>query len=1293
MKFNEEQQLAIDITGCNVLVSAGAGSGKTAVLTERVVNIISNPDNDTNIDNLLILTFTNNAAAEMRKRITDRLKEMRDELLIHKDETKKLQKIREQINLIKKANITTFDAFANSVVKQYFYKADVDPGIRIAGGDDSSELTKISATVLDELFEKKYEENNKEFLTLVDYFCPTDNDDSNLRKALLSILHKTSSLPFPDKWLENCSTLYDSSLDKKTALFSLTLERLEYVKHKVMPEYERAIAHIHAIKNKYLDYYETDDRVIKLCENCFGAIGDVFENIHQNVMNSKSFDDAAVHTQSIEIPELRITSKGAPDEVADFYNITVKKVYKKNTNDMYIKPLKASFSNFDADIEIINRQKEILDYLLTLYAEFNRAYTLKKNELMVASYADISHYCLKILVNDDGTPTNEANTLGEKFKEIIIDEYQDNNPLQEEILKALSGERKNLFMVGDVKQSIYRFRYASPEIFTHKYNSYSKDDYTKDNVCVCLNQNYRSRQNVIDFVNFVFYQAMIKELGGITYDQYSALKAAADYGQIPDDLANRICNQNELIIYNSDNVGKGENYDDATSSQNDNKNDVGELSEAENEAHIAAKKITELINPENPFYIYDKSGKYRPCTLSDIAIIMNHPNKFLVKYESILGSYGIPVIIESKANIFNTIEIKTVIALLKVIDNPHRDAPLITVLHSPMFSVTCNELVKIKLEPLKADLVERHESLYARMLEYIDMPEADRNLVEKLKKFVALREKVTLMLRAMPVSYMLARLYRMTGYINYVSIIQNGDIRVKNLKILLKKVEELSNSGITDFTSIVEKLSEMETNGETIIDDSAKADFDAVNIMSIHKSKGLEYPIVIVTQLGHTLTTYDMDRPLKINTDYGIAFKDFNESKRETQESRQMEAFKELYKRDSVSENLRLLYVAMTRAREKLIMIGGSDINKNPEFFEETMDFYEDNQPSLTLSFDKIYNAKSFLELIMNTYKNGKCYYNSTNGDFIDIDSLLKITAIKDNIEIEDLGDISYIKNLLDEAEQKESLQKKALDKKLKPIPLDESVILPSKLSISEIKRQHMVEQYNQLESELFASGAPAAEAVWEQLSQNKERDTSIKLDMPDFYYDNSDTLTSTQYGTAYHTAFERVDFTKNTIEAIEVQLLKLKETGVLKESEYKAIKPQKILAFLNSPLGRRAAAAKNVRKETPFVMRLSPNEVYRNNKYTDSSAGILVHGIIDLFFEEDDRIVLVDYKTDKVDSKNTKEKIAERYQIQLDFYKMAIDRGYAMYHDSLTSKKRVVEMYLYLLNVDECVPVKDFDE
>ena len=1289
MKFNDEQQLAIDTRNKNILVSAGAGSGKTAVLTERVIKLITDPDTDTDIDNLLILTFTANAAAEMRRRITDRLKELRDELLLHQKEVNKLAKVRKQINLVNKAAISTFDAFANSVVKQYFYKADIDPGIRIAGGDDASELAKISNSVLDELFEEKYAAHDSDFIMLVDYFCFSENNDYLLRRVILNILYKTSSLPFPDKWLDKVSGLYDASRDETTLLFSLTINKIEYMLYQVIPIYRESVSLLQMLKKKYKAYYETKGNVLKTYENCFGVIKDIFENTHKRIIESKSFDEAALYVEKFSLPRVPATIKDAPDEVIHICGSIIggKKGYKALISGNYINPVKKLIGGYDSSDETINRQRTIITALVNLYKEFNTAYSLKKKELMVASYADIGHYCLKILVNEDGTPSKEAIALGNKFKEIIVDEYQDNNQLQEEILTALAIGRKNLFMVGDVKQSIYRFRYASPEIFTQKYNSYSKSDFSKDDICICLNKNYRSRKSVIDFVNFIFYQIMIKELGGISYDKYAALNAAADFGTVDKDKNFKICGQNELIIYNKSATASTEEDDE-----------ISQLYEIDYEAHIAAKKITELTDTNNPVYIYDKTGEYRPCTLSDIAIIMSYPNKYIHQYESILGSYGIPVIAESKANIFNTIEVKTIMSLLKVLDNPYRDTHLITVLHSPMFSVSCNELVKLKLEPLKNKLVKEHESFYGCMIKYITIPTADKSLKEKVEAFLSLSDKVKEMLRTMPFCYVLGRLYDMTDYVNYAGIIKNGAIRINNLKILLKKAEEICNSGITDFSGVVRQLSELEKNGEEITNDTSRPAYNAVNIMSIHKSKGLEYPIIILTQMGHNLITSEKYATVSINTKYGIAFKDFNAAKRETMDSIQLECFKTLYKKDAVSEHLRLLYVAMTRAREKLIMIGGADINKQPEFFEENCEILEENrEQALALDFEKIYNAPDFLTLVMKAYENGKRIFQNSDNAFGNIDNILKITRLTDIISIDENSDISYIKELLDEADSQksDSPEKRELDIKLNRSYLDEAAtVLPSKLSISEIKRQHQLEKYNQLEYEILSLEAPAAEEILKKLTINKKQETTTQLDPPDFIYENSDKLTSTQYGTAYHTAFEHIDFTKNSLEEIKNQLLNLKNEGIFNDAEYKAIKPEKILAFLNSDLGKRVSSAKNIYKETPFVMKLSPQEVYRNNKYADTSAGMLVHGIIDLFFEEDDHIILVDYKTDKVDGNmNTKENIAERYRIQLDFYKMAIDRSYSMYSDQISAKKRVTEMYLYLLNTDDYVSVDDFEE
>lgn len=1259
MEYNQQQKDAIYKRGGkikNILVSAAAGSGKTAVLAERVAELVCSTENNVNIDNLLIMTFTSNAASEMRERIGNKLKERRDKLMLSGGNTAEIINIKNQLSLLNKANITTIDSFCNNVVRQYFYKVDIDPGYRIAGNDSCQELAKLINEAMDEIFEEKLAAGDSNFITLMEHFCPDKFDDKNLRETITEINKILSSQPYPERWFDEALSYYDNG-DK---LFSNKMGEVikTYIQHLITTG-STILDNGHDLINYIDKKYSNDSNIC--CNKKYVIYKEVFKKMQDilDVCIKSDFDYlSSADLLNIPLPSSPRGNFKYPDVLDDVFKAlkNYKDSFKKNFYDNLVKL--AFDGESDTLASIIKEQYHIISALFSLTKEVNARYNEKKNELSVVSFSDINHYCIKILLNDDGTPTPEALEYRNKFAEIIVDEYQDNNLLQEYILSALSYEKNNLFMVGDIKQSIYKFRQANPDIFARKYNSFNKEDLSCGDICIRLNANYRSRKSVLDFVNLIFYQFMRRDFGGIEYTEADALHAGMVY---PPLKSGQGADGNELILCCTDD-----------NNSKDISDEIAELQSDELEAHIIAGRISELVDEKNPTMVYDsKLNDYRPCRLSDIAILLRSSNRYTHTYVSILSRYGIPTTTKSQCVIFNELEVKTVMSLLKVLDNPYNDTALITILHSPMFNVSCTELTLIRL-------VNKKCAMFDNLNTYIST--FDDELSLKLRDFISLWNKIRELSMIKPFCELLDTIYRLTDYMNYTGMIRNGKIRMENLKFLSSQAEEIYNSGITDFSGIVKRLCDIEKEKPEYERD-AISDFDnAVQIISIHKSKGLEFPIVFLAQINKDLKSMKKERDLKLNRSMGIAFSHLDTKTRIKSPFIYRTIMQQLIADDEHTEELRLLYVALTRAKEKLIMVG--TVKKLNELLDNWRQYSSYNKDGLQQPAYAAFNSASYLDWIMKSYYRADTLNSELEKlgiDKIPYNDIFSVTIKNpEDIKTDEL-DISRIRKLFNRmsAQDAPEKEKEELRKRLLSDYLDnEAVILPSKISISEIKRQHQVEAYKQLEYDLSMLDAPSSDSIAGILTQNKQKDTSVMFDEPEFLSNGKKPLTAAQRGTAYHTVFEHLILKADADEEfIKSQLDTLREKNILSEEEYKCINAKKFVEFLQSPLGERICASPEVHREAPFVMQLSPSEVFSNGGYDTTDAKILVHGIIDLYFEENDYIILVDYKTDKVDDKNTPEVICDRYRIQLDYYKRAIE---------LSSGKKVKQAYLYLISSGE---------
>ena len=844
-------------------------------------------EENVNIDELLVVTFTNAAASEMRARILDAIYEYLDE---HPEDVR----MREQIVKMAKANICTIHSFCLDVIRNHFYEIGISPNIRIG---KQSEIELLRRQVLEDLFEEKYENEDKEFLLLIDTYASYKGDD-NLKELILNIIRNISSNPFPEEWLQNAVEEFNIKKDigfEKTKWGSI-------ICNEAKEEIDMCILELESIKKELAKFYELDKFKITI-ENDISKLEElknslnVWDNAVEKAITMKwetwPRDKVEMSLKDIA-KEKRDQVKKKLNKVKDKFFTSYSKEISKDIQDMYPK--------------IVALQNIII--------EFNKKFAKEKIEKNVMDFHDIEHFALKILVTTDENgkkqPTQVAIEYRNKFKEIAIDEYQDSNLIQEYILNTISNGN-NLFMVGDVKQSIYKFRQARPELFISKYETYKlKEQRAKEDALkIKLFKNFRSRGNVLDVTNLVFESIMGKDLGDIDYNKEEYLNLGADY---PENNSNT-----EMYILDL---------------KEDTEDEQEEFEQGENavlEARFVSQKIQDLVNSK--LQVYDRKKGYRDIRYKDIVILLRSTSTLAPIYEKELNQKNIPVFSDTSSQYFDTIEIQTILSLLKIIDNPMQDIPLVSVLRSNIGKFNDNELINIKLNGKN----EKNEYFYNTFESALENDKTPSYLKEKMQKFLENIELWRKQNEYMPLHELIWKIYLDTGYYQYVGLMPNGTLRQANLKMLFdraREYEKASFKGLFHFINYINSL--RRANNDM---DSAKVigeNEDVVRIMSIHKSKGLEFPVVILASTAKKFNLQDLNEQIIIHQDLGIGVKYIDEKRKIEYPTLAKQAISLSIKRETLSEEMRILYVALTRKKEKLIITGISkdlekDINKKKE--------------------------------------------------------------------------------------------------------------------------------------------------------------------------------------------------------------------------------------------------------------------------------------------------------------------------------------------------------------------------
>ncbi len=1189
MNWTKEQMQVITLRDRNILVSAAAGSGKTAVLVERIIRRILDEQNPVDIDRLLIVTFTSAAAAEMRERIGNAI----DRALEQNPSSSHLVK---QASLVHHAQITTIHSFCLNLIRNYFHQVDLEPNFRIA---EEGELNLIREDVIAEVLNRNYEASKDAFLSFVECFA-TGKTDDGLKDMIWKLYHFAMSYPWPKEWLQKAVENYD---------FTGFEGLLEKPWMKSLMEYLRRV---------FCNFYQMAGENVRLAAEEDGPLylRDTAEQdavLLKRLAEAKSYEEMMREISALQFS--RLPSKRGYDgdeEKLEHWKAQRNKIKEE------CKKIREKFFYADVEkiMERIRAMEPVAAELVRLTEEFMDCYDAKKREKNILDFNDLEHFALKILIDEETKkPTEAAFRCKKLYEEVMTDEYQDSNLVQESLMQAVSREDMgtyNRFMVGDVKQSIYKFRLARPELFMDKYDRFTAE--ASDSQKIELRKNFRSRREVIDVSNHIFYKIMKKDLGNVDYNADAALYPAASYPECDDMDA-------EFLIADS----ADEFLEEAQLT------DPIRL-----EAELVASRIRKMMHGQK---VTDKkTGELRDVKYSDIVILLRSFGKYADTFVEVLEQKKIPAHASSKTGYFKTTEIGTVLSLLRILDNPRQDIPLAAVLRSPMYHFSDEELARIKISGEK-------RAFHCCVLEPV-WEGLSEELSLKLQKFLRKLSEYRDMAPVLPIHELLYRILEDTGYARYVAAMPGGERRKANIEMLLEKAlayEKTSYRGLFHFIRYIDKLNKYEVDyGEA---DVVSENADAVRIMTIHKSKGLEFPVVFLCGTAKAFNRTDARSRMVIHPELGVALDYIDPQSRTRGATLYKRAVAKQMELENQGEELRVLYVALTRAKEKLILTGtAKDIKDKIEKLS-----YRSGQEE-GLPFLERAGANSFFDWILPAM--------IAAGD----QKLIQIPGVSDFVfeeareqleEAEGLGRLLYQMSLPDE--KADAYVNAQLSYRY---PLLDETNRKTKYSVSELKHRAM-----------------EAGLEEEEVLEKKSTQEDVIPYIPRFAGGESDTNQNLLRGTAMHraAAFLPVEIlagSKNLEKDLDLWIEKIVARGQLTEEMRQLLRKDKLMLFYQSKLALRmkeAAKRKELYVEKPFVMGRTADEIEGDG----SDALILVQGIVDAFFIEKEEIVLLDYKTDAV---HTSSDLVRRYQRQLELYEEAI-------RDNLGRKIKEKFIYSFHLN------------
>jgi ATP-dependent helicase/nuclease subunit A len=1201
VKWTNEQLQAIQEKNSNILVAAAAGSGKTAVLVERIIHKII--DEQMDIDKILVVTFTNAAASEMRERILEAIYKKLEE----NPENVHLQR---QIILLNKASICTIHSFCLDVIHNHFYEIDLPSNFKIA---DTAEIDLLKQEVLDDLFEQKYTENDKNFIELLENYTNYRGDEA-LQELVLKIYKFIQSSPFPIKWLqEKLELLKIEDKDISQTIWG------KLIIQTVDDDIQESIMQLEVTKSKMALYPEMTKFYQTISEDIINL---------QDLQKYNSWDELYIKLLNFNFSKWPVDKKVINDLKEDSKEIRDK--VKKHIKEKTAKLLSCSQEQAVKDLKIIT---PILEKLSNLVTEFTKNFAEKKKEKNCIDFNDIEHFALKILLDENNNPTEVAKKYKEKFEEIAIDEYQDSNLVQEAILTSIS-KGNNIFMVGDVKQSIYKFRQARPELFLQKYDEYKnkEEKAQEDNLKIQLFRNFRSRQNILNITNLVFESIMSKELGDINYNENEYLNYGANYPE-PEEIKNYagIAELDIIDLKEDESITAFEGEEDEEEQER--------VEDDVLEAKFVANKIQELLNSN--YMVFDKKQGYRKIRPKDIVILLRATSNLSPIYEKELSDLELPVFSDTSGTYLDTVEIQTILSVLKIIDNPLQDIPLAVVLRSSICNFTDNDLITIRLTDRNCNFYEA--LIKTRLI-------CDGDLKNKIESFLEKLEKWKSISQYMPLDEFIWQIYLDTGYYQYVGLLPNGAMRQANLKTLFEKAkqyEKASFKGLFNFIQFIDKLKKQ--NGDLASAKLIGENEDVIRIMSIHKSKGLEFPVVFLCNSHKKFNMQDLNDNILLHQDIGFGPTIMDTTRKIKYSSIAKDTIKLKMKQETLSEEQRILYVALTRAKEKLYITGRSkDFTKYVQDKNKVLEMYESENIKLDAKLMK--KANSYLDWIMYVYLfnqgrtitlKGESYKLS---DIITLNvsnkkDLLKALAKEEVVEQIDLKEkIEQILKNKSEEENKKSEQalKELLEWKYDYIV---DTTLPTKSSVTKIKQE-------KIKLEEMLKGIESEEVEYK------------KSYTPKFMQEDKK-ISSAEKGTLVHLCIQRLDERKDyELKDIQNMILNLVEKEIITQNEADAIDVNLIYQYTKSQLFEELRQAKEVHKEQPFYINIPAKDVV--SEAENSKKNILVQGIIDLYYiDKNDNLVLIDFKTDYISNEpNAKEKILDKYKVQLEIYKTALEQA-----------------------------------
>ncbi|GHU41306.1 ATP-dependent helicase/nuclease subunit A [Clostridia bacterium] len=1311
MQFTPQQRQVIELRNRNLLVSAAAGSGKTAVLVERILAKITEGEHPISIDKLLIVTFTHAAAAQMRERICAAIEQ-------RLQAEPKNAHLKRQQALLPHAKITTIHSFCLFVIREFFYQIDLEPDFRMG---EEGELKLLSESVMNQVLRDCYEEGTPAFVRLSESLA-TGKTDQPLAEEIFRLYRFAMSHPWPKEWLKDCLTPYRAKNLEEFSQLPLGRSFVEYL--KIMTgEWERRMEYAHSLSQEA----DGPNGYEKILEEELAMLSEVAE-----CESIEGFSRGICAISFGRLPALTgyVGDPGKKQWVQDCRK-KIKDSRKKLLADFF-------FAEPEEMLAGLQQNQEMVAMLLTVCRRFLDAFAEKKREKNLLDFNDLEHFALDILVEKEGeTFTNEtsasetaasesvvsetvakrkpsaaARQLQKVYEEIMIDEYQDSNYVQEMILTAVSGEgewadegevqgeslalnegekkvtpkrekRYNRFMVGDVKQSIYRFRMARPELFMEKYETYTDEDNKTQKIN--LHQNFRSRPEVLRTVNDIFFRIMGRDLGGVEYDTDSALYAGREFpGGILEENVRGTLEENSREVLEENPPETLEENVRGTLEENSrevleenspetleefprqnlfdteilvlDRDAFAEVSDQEQdqEAAVIAVKILQLLKTQT---VTDSdSGLLRPMEYKDVVILQRSVAAAGVRLIQVLGEYGIPAVATTGTGYFSALEVSTILHFLRIIDNPRQDIPMAAVLASPIYGITGEEMAKLRI-------AHRKVPFYQAVFSYGEDGE-DLHLRKKINDFIAQVSRFREQVSDTPIHELVFGILEETGYFNYVLALPGGSVRAANLEMLLEKAiayESTSYKGLFHFVRYIDQLQKYEVDfGEA----EEGVSPDCVRIMTIHKSKGLEFPVVFVAGLGKQWNRADERERVVLHPRLGLGIDLTDPVLRRKIPSLSRRILARQTQTENMGEELRVLYVALTRAKEKLILVGSLKKAESVISSYETMPF---DPKGHMMYWDRLSTPNAYgwiLPALLNVEKRKG---RESELPPSKTDSLAEVTGGKYLIQRicpDYLSREVCKEGLMQELSKQELLYRLNVPepeqvKRVEAIlsftyPYEQDIEMKAKLTVSELKRRS---------AELWFQ----EEATGGYLYQEE-----VPLPyIPAFLEGEQEENLYVLRGNAMHRVLECLDFSMDFTNAKD-QLLGMKQEGRLSESLYGLVSLKALQGFLSNPLAKRmqkAAQSGLLYREKPFVMGKAGEEVFRE---MGGGTMVLIQGIIDAFFEEEGELVLVDYKTD---SGKTTEELIGRYRIQMELYQEALERA---------TGKKVKERILYSFGLQE---------